>query len=148
MTATPRHPALPLETESPEETSAFGAQLAALLQPGDVVALYGDLGAGKTHLAKGICGALGIPEAEVTSPTFTLINEYAGRCLTVYHFDAYRIRSEAEFYELGFEDYFYGDGICLVEWPERVASLLPEDCLRLRLSHGGDNRRRITREEG
>ena len=125
-TSTPEMPAdglrdlLPRTTKSPEETMKLGERLAGLFRPGDIVGLYGDLGAGKTHLVKGIAAALGIPEAGVTSPTFTLMNEYAGPSFEVYHFDAYRIKSTDEFYELGFEDYFFGDGLCLIEWPEKV----------------------------
>ncbi len=134
------------ETDSPEATLAVGQQLAARLQPGDVVALYGDLGAGKTHLVKGICAAWGIPTEVVNSPTFTLVNVYDGRDFPVYHIDAYRLRHLDEFFELGYEDYFFGDGLCLIEWPERVEPLLPAHTQRLRLAHAGGTRRRI--EEG
>ena len=113
-----------------------------MLQPGDVLALYGDLGAGKTHLVKGLCAGLGIPAASVSSPTFTLVNEYDG-ALPVYHFDAYRIERTEEFFELGYETYFFGDGVCLVEWPERVEALIPDHAIRLRLTHLGGDRRRI-----
>lgn len=122
---------------------ALGERLAAYLGPGDVVALYGDLGAGKTHLVKGVCGALGVPAAAVNSPTFTLVNEYDGGRMPVYHFDAYRIRGTAEFFEMGYEEYFFGEGLCLVEWPEHVEALLPPHTLRLRLLHRGADRRRI-----
>jgi|SRR5690606_25682359 len=138
---------LPAETDSPEATKALGARLAAGLGPGDVVALYGDLGAGKTHLVQGLCAALGVPEAAVTSPTFTLVNVYQGRDFPVYHVDAYRIRHADEFFEMGYEEYFYGDGLTLVEWPERVEDLLPPATLRLRLTHLGENRRRIAPAE-
>jgi tRNA threonylcarbamoyladenosine biosynthesis protein TsaE len=111
------------------------------------VALYGDLGAGKTHLIKGICAALGVPEARVTSPTFTLVNEYAGDAFPIYHIDAYRIRHLDEFFELGYEDYFYGNGLCLIEWPEKVEPLLPAHTLRLQLTHLGGDRRLIERRE-
>lgn len=107
------------------------------------MALYGDLGAGKTHLVKGICAAAGIPRGAVTSPTFTLLHEYPGERYPIYHFDAYRIKRIEEFFELGYEDYFYGAGLCLVEWPEHVEALLPEYTLRLRLSHLGGDQRRI-----
>lgn len=139
---------LPAETTSPEETLVLGKRLAAYLQPGDIVALYGDLGAGKTHLVKGICAALGVPAASVTSPTFTLVNEYAGVRFPIYHFDAYRIERVEEFFELGYEEYFFGDGVCLLEWPERVEPLLPDETLRLRLTHEGATLRRISWEEG
>ncbi len=135
---------LPAETASPEETVALGRRLAAHLEPGDVLALYGDLGAGKTHLVKGICAGLGVPPAAVTSPTFTIANEYDGD-LPVYHLDAYRVERPEEFFELGYETYFFGDGVCLVEWPERVEALIPDDAIRLRLTHGGGDRRTIER---
>lgn len=134
---------LPVETVSPEETRAFGEKLAAVLEPGDVVALYGDLGAGKTQLVKGICAALGVPADRVNSPTFTLVNEYQGRHGPIYHVDAYRIQHADAFFELGYEEYFYSDGLCLIEWPERIEALLPERALRLRLTHCGEDRRRI-----
>ena len=137
------HDLLPVETASAEETQALGGRLAALLAPGTVVALYGDLGAGKTQLVKGICAACGIPPETVHSPTFTLVHEYEGRAFPLYHIDAYRIRHADEFFELGYETYFFGDGLCLVEWPERVEELLPPGTVRLRLTHLGADRRRI-----
>jgi len=121
---------------------AVGDRLAAHLQPGDIVALYGDLGTGKTHLVKGIARALGVNEADVSSPTFTIVQEYAGTW-PIYHIDAYRVEALDEFYELGYEDYFFGDGLCLIEWPSRIESLLPEDAICLRLTHQGSDRRRI-----
>ena len=133
---------LPVESASPDETVDLGRRLAEALQPGDVVALYGDLGAGKTHLVKGLCAGLGVPAAAVSSPTFTLVNEYDGT-LPVYHFDAYRIERPEEFFEIGYESYFFGDGVCLVEWPERVEGLVPNHALRLQLTHLGEDRRRI-----
>ena len=134
---------LPAETSAPEETEALGAALAAALVPGDVLALYGDLGSGKTHLVKGLCTALGVPPEDVSSPTFALVHEYRGGDLPLYHIDAYRLETPDAFYELGYEDYVYGDGLCFVEWPERVDELLPAHALRLRLTHLGGNRRRI-----
>lgn len=133
---------LPAETASPAETVALGRRLAPRLQPGDVLALYGDLGAGKTHLVKGLCDGLGIAADAVSSPTFTIVNEYAG-ALPVYHFDAYRIERPDEFFELGYEAYFFGDGVTVIEWPERVEALIPEHAIRLRLSHAGEDRRRV-----
>ncbi|MEZ4703506.1 MAG: tRNA (adenosine(37)-N6)-threonylcarbamoyltransferase complex ATPase subunit type 1 TsaE [Rhodothermales bacterium] len=133
----------PLLSRSPEETRAYGERLGARLQPGDVVALHGDLGAGKTQLVKGICAAWGIDEAVVSSPTFALVQEYAGRSFPVYHFDAYRIQQQSEFFEMGYETYFFGDGVCLVEWPERIASLLPAHTIRLQIDHVDETTRRI-----
>lgn len=139
---------LPAETATPEATQALGEKLAALLEPGDVVALYGELGSGKTHFVKGCCAALGVPPEQVSSPTFTIAHEYAGGTMPLFHIDAYRIDTLDAFYELGYEDYFYGGGICFVEWPERVEALLPNHVRRLRLTHLGGNRRRIALENG
>lgn len=143
MTA-PQTDLLPCETDSPEATHALGQQLAARLQPGDVVALYGELGTGKTQLVKGIAAGLGLPDAIVSSPTFTLVHEYLGGRLPLYHFDAYRLHSLEEFYDLGYEEYFYSHGVCVVEWADRIAPLLPPHTLHLHLAHLGGNRRRIT----
>ena len=136
---------LPTETATAEETMAWGERLAEHLGPGDIVALYGDLGTGKTHLVKGIARALGVPERRVSSPTFIIVQEYDG-AVPIYHIDAYRIGHVDEFYELGYEEYFYGDGLCLIEWPARVEELLPEHTIRLRLTHQGGDQRRIERE--
>lgn len=140
---------LPVATVSPAETRSFGARLAGRLGPGDVVALYGELGAGKTQLVKGLCGGLGIDERGISSPTFTILHEYDPDKpgILVYHFDAYRIRHPEEFFELGYEEYFYGDGLCLIEWPSRIEALLPPEAIRLRLTHRGENRRLISRIE-
>ncbi len=135
---------LPAETSGPAETLALGRRIGEALAPGDVLALYGDLGAGKTHLAKGIAGAFGIAPEDVTSPTFTLLAEHEGDRAPLYHFDAYRIARPEEFVALGFEEYAYGAGVCLVEWPERIEALLPARTLRLRIAHAGADRRRIT----
>src|SRR5262245_14918163 len=103
-----------------EATRAFGRQLAEVLFPGAVVALIGPLGAGKTHLVRAVAEGLGLKDARaVSSPTFVLIQEYAAR-LPVYHFDAYRLRSAAEFFDLGAHEYFEGRGVCFVEWADRV----------------------------
>ena len=130
-------------SRSEADTRRLGRELGSLLEPGDVVALYGTLGAGKTQFVKGACEALGIDSDIVSSPTFTLVNEYAGANSPVYHFDAYRIEQISEFYELGYESYFFGEGICLVEWPDRIESLLPVDVIRIRLTHLSENERRI-----
>ena len=110
-----------------EDTKRFGQLLAKNLKPGDVVALIGDLGTGKTALTKAVATGLGVTEM-ITSPTFTIINEYEGR-LPLYHFDVYRISCEEEMEDTGYEDYFYGEGVCLVEWAELVKDLIPADAI-------------------
>lgn len=117
---------------SPEATMALGEELGRQLSGGEVICLTGDLGAGKTHFAKGVALGLGITEL-VTSPTFTLINEYSGR-VPLYHVDAYRLGDAEEAYDLGLEEYLYGDGVTLVEWPERVEELLPADRLVIQIN--------------
>lgn len=127
-------------TNTPEETESVGERIGCVLEPGSVVALIGELGAGKTILTRGIARGLGVPDL-VHSPTFTLIHEHQGR-LPVYHFDLYRIGSTQELEDLGAETYFYGDGVCIVEWAERAASVLPPDHLEIRIS-GNDDRRTL-----
>ncbi len=123
-------------------TDALGRRLGQRLFPGAVVALLGPLGAGKTHLARAIALGLGVPDGRaVTSPTFVLIQEYDGR-LPVYHFDTYRLPGEASFADLGAAEYLEGDGVCLVEWADRVPGALPADHLRIRLEVTGDTSRR------
>lgn len=128
-------------------TRELGARLADGLHPGSVVALQGELGTGKTCMIQGICAALGVREY-VTSPTFILINEYhgylSGQPIEVYHFDLYRLRWSAELEELGADEYFYGQGICLVEWPERAGDFLPPHRVDVTLEHSGTSRRTIT----
>ncbi len=122
------------------ETLAFGRNFGRELIFGDIVAFHGDLGAGKTTMIKGIIHALtGIEEREVQSPTFTTLNLYDGPP-TIYHFDLYRMSNSQEFIEKGFLD-FFGDGICLIEWPERIPSLLPEGAIHVTLE--GNVGRRI-----
>ena len=122
-------------------TEALGRRLADLLFPGAVVALVGPLGAGKTHLVRAIAEGLGVDPRAVSSPTFVLIQEYAGR-LPVYHFDTYRLPGESAFAELGVEEYFEGDGVCLIEWADRVVNCLPEEHLTITLSVTGETARR------
>ena len=129
-------------------TEALGRRLADLLFPGAVVALVGPLGAGKTHLVRAITEALGADGRAISSPTFVLIQEYDAR-LPVYHFDAYRLRTEAEFFDLGAHEIFEGDGVCLVEWADRVPGCLPRQQLRLRLEiTGAESRRAVLEGEG
>ncbi|MDZ7333382.1 MAG: tRNA (adenosine(37)-N6)-threonylcarbamoyltransferase complex ATPase subunit type 1 TsaE [candidate division KSB1 bacterium] len=127
------------------ETIEWGKNLGRLLAPGDVIGLFGDLGSGKTKTIQGICLGLECHDP-VTSPTFTIINEYQGK-YPIYHFDLYRIDSEQELYDLGYEEYFYDEGICLIEWAERIQPLLPSDHLEIHLKSffqpGMDNVREI-----
>lgn len=118
-------------TGSEEETFNLGVQLARLLTPGTAVSLEGDLGAGKTALVKGIAKGLGIRDT-VTSPTFTLVNSYEGNT-TLHHFDVYRIDDPEELYEIGWEEYFNPNDVCVVEWGDRVAEMLPPGTIRIRI---------------
>ncbi|MET3730293.1 tRNA threonylcarbamoyladenosine biosynthesis protein TsaE [Fictibacillus halophilus] len=127
------------ETKSAEETMSFAEKLGSLLQKGDVLTLAGDLGAGKTTFTKGLAKGLGITRT-VNSPTFTIIKEYSGR-LPLYHMDVYRLEDSDE--DLGFEEYFSGDGVCVVEWAVYIEDYLPEERLELIISHKGDDEREI-----
>ena len=133
-------------TNSPAETEALGQRLAERLQPGDVIAYTGDLGAGKTAFTRGLARGLGITE-RITSPTFTIVNEYQGGRLPLFHFDMYRLGSSDELCEIGWEDYLARGGVCAVEWSEIVADALEEDCIRVDIRQGDtENQRKITVE--
>jgi len=132
-----------LVTGSAAETRDLGERIGRLLGPGAVVALEGELGAGKTVMAKGLCAGLGVAdERAVASPTFTIAARHRGRC-TVWHVDAYRLASGRELEALGAEEIFEGEAAAVVEWGDRVADALPEDRLVVRLSHEGGDRRAI-----
>jgi len=118
-----------------DATKKFGFALAQELKAGDVIALSGDLGTGKTALAKYIAEAFGVKE-DVTSPTFTIIKEYKSGKLPLYHFDVYRLSCEEEVYELGFEEYFYGDGVCIIEWADKIKNMLPKGSTFIQISYG------------
>lgn len=120
-------------TASPDETQTLAAQIARQAQSGDIYALYGNLASGKTTFVQGFCRALHVNE-KVTSPTFTLINEYTGD-LPLYHFDCYRLDSADELFSLGYEEYFYGDGVVLIEWADRIETLLPDTVTRIYFKH-------------
>ncbi len=120
------------ESASWEETFELARTLAGKACPGQIIALDGDLGVGKTVFAQGFADGLGITE-DVNSPTFTILQVYESGRLPLYHFDAYRIGDPEEMYEIGFEDYFYGEGVTLIEWAELIEELLPEDCIRIRI---------------
>ena len=125
-----------------DETRAFGLELGASLRKGDIVALIGDLGTGKTALTKYIAEGLGIRET-ITSPTFTIVQEYRQGRLPLYHFDVYRIGDPEEMYELGYEEYFYGDGVCVIEWADLIEELLPEYTTVIRIEYGKNQEERI-----
>ncbi len=133
----------PIPSRSQDETAAIGRSFAASLRPGDVVALYGTLGSGKTRFVAGVCEGLGA-RTHATSPTFTLINEYPAPFGKVVHIDLYRIESEKELAELGIEEYFTDQCICLIEWADLIRGMLPPRHFEVRLSHGGaDSERSI-----
>lgn len=135
---------LKLVSLSPKETFGIGKRLAALLRPGDILCLSGELGAGKTKFAQGIAAGLDIKEP-VISPTFVLIREYAGR-LSFYHMDAYRLSGPEDMEDLGYEEYFYGDGVTLLEWADRVKDILPGERLDIEIDkcfNGSQENRRV-----
>lgn len=121
-----------------EETEKFGIFLGANLNPGDVVCLNGDLGAGKTTLTKSIAKGLGIDDY-VTSPTFTIVNEYYGKT-DLYHIDTYRLDDKIDVYYLGFDEYFYSDGVTIVEWAEKIRGALPEEYMEINIKSHDDKR--------
>jgi tRNA threonylcarbamoyladenosine biosynthesis protein TsaE len=135
-----------IHTNSAEETMALGERLGNRLKAGDVIALFGDLGAGKTTLAKGIALGLGVAD-DIHSPTFTLIHEHIGPT-PLYHVDLYRLESETEVDALGIEEYVYGDGVTIIEWADRMKSLLPTDRLDIELRMKGDTDREMIFQTG
>ena len=133
---------LEIYVKNKEEAEELGMKLADRLGPGSVVALTGNLGAGKTTFTKAVAKGLGIA-ALITSPTFTIIQEYRDGRLPLYHFDVYRLEDGEELYELGYEEYFYGDGICVIEWADRIEDFLPEDAIRIHIAYGDAENERI-----
>lgn len=134
-------------TQSPAETQQLGVSLARVLKPGDCVALRGDLGSGKTCLAQGICLGLSVKD-HVTSPTFVLINEYSGvgmdgKALPIYHFDLYRLGDPEELYMMGCDDYFYGTGVCIIEWADLGGAFIPTEAIDIHLLHAGHSSRKV-----
>lgn len=127
-------------SNTPEATENFSNHLAGKLEPSDVITLEGDLGAGKTTFTKGLAKGLGITRT-VNSPTFTIIKEYHGR-MPLYHMDVYRLEHSDE--DLGFDEYFEGDGVTVVEWAHLIEDQLPKDRLTIRIEHQGDTKRKIT----
>ena len=133
-------------TNAPAQTEAIGSALAKILLPGTVIAYRGDLGAGKTAFTRGLARGLGITDP-VTSPTYTIVNEYLGGRLPLFHFDMYRLASSDDLWDIGWEDYLERGGICAVEWSENVADAL-EDAILITIEKTGDDTRRITIEGG
>ena len=129
-------------SESVDETISFGRKMGKVLKQGDVVALSGELGSGKTWFAKGIASALEIPPEVVTSPSFTLVNEYEGK-FKLFHIDAYRLKDRADFFSAGLDEYLYRDGIAVLEWADRWPEILPESAITVRLEILSENRRKI-----
>ena len=131
-------------TDSPEQTEAVGNSLGKLLEPGDVVTLSGELGGGKTCFVRGVVATLAPAGKElVASPTFAILNEYPGQP-PVLHYDCYRLRGSDDAVESGIEEQLCGDTVCLIEWPERIAAVLPDDRLEVLFEYAGDTRRCIT----
>ena len=133
-------------TNSPAETEAIGAALGKILPPGSVLAYRGDLGAGKTAFTRGLARGLGCKEI-VTIPTYTIVNEYLGGRIPLFHFDMYRLRSSDDLFDIGWEDYLDRGGICAVEWSENVADAM-EDAVTITIEKLGEDSRQITIEGG
>ena len=134
------------ETNSPEETFELAKSLGEKCSPGDIFCLDGDLGVGKTLFSQGFAKGLGF-DGYVNSPTFTIVHEYEGGRLNMYHFDVYRIGDVSEMDEIGYEDYFYGEGVCLIEWAEMVREIIPKEACRVYIEKDvtkGVNYRKIT----
>jgi tRNA threonylcarbamoyladenosine biosynthesis protein TsaE len=127
-----------------ENIDETAAKILESIADARIIAIYGDMGAGKTTLIKALCRAAGVRET-VTSPTFALVNEYfSPEKGTTYHFDFYRITDPSEVYDIGYEEYFYGGALCLLEWPELIEDLLPDDTLRFYLDVTDDGKRRLS----
>ena len=135
-------PAKQIITHSEEETATVGRELAASVSAGDVLLLYGDLGAGKTAFVRGLAEGLGVSRDQVSSPTFTLIQEYRGGRLPLFHVDLYRIEDPREFDELGLDE-IAEEGVLAIEWAERLPQL-PQNAVRVSITHAGDNQRTVT----
>lgn len=134
-------------SNSPDDTEKIGECLGSIAKKGYIVCLTGDLGAGKTEFTKGFARGAGVSDY-VTSPTFTIVNEYQGR-LPVYHFDVYRINSVEEMYEIGYEEYFFGEGVSIIEWANLIEEIIPEECIKVKIEKDieqGMNFRKISIE--
>lgn len=125
------------------ETELIAESFSKQIREGDVVCLKGDLGAGKTHFVRGFVKGFGLQSNIVSSPTFTIINEYDGK-LPVYHFDCYRLDHYSEALEIGAEEYFYGNGVCIIEWPEKILEILPDHTIDIKITVTGKEEREIS----
>lgn len=133
-------------TQSVQETEALGERIASVLSGGEVLALFGSMGMGKTAFTRGLAKGLDIPEG-VSSPTFALVHEYAGR-IPVYHFDMFRVTSWDDLYSTGFFDYLETDGVLVIEWSENIESVLPETAIQIRITQGESDNQRIFEIKG
>lgn len=131
---------VPIKNE--EETRRFAHELAAELTPGDVLALIGDLGTGKTALTSYVAEALGI-KRRVNSPTFTIVKEYTDGRMPLYHFDVYRVSDPDELFNIGIDEYFFGEGVCIVEWADLISDILPENTKYIYLAYGENEGERV-----
>ena len=129
-------------TNSSEETKCLGKKIGRFLKECDVIALIGNLGTGKTTIANGLCCGLGVKESYITSPTYTIINQYDGR-IPVYHIDLYRLNDSRELYNIGWDEYIYGHGACIIEWADKAAEMLPEEYLMVNIEVTGMDKRKI-----
>jgi len=139
----PKNVKVEIISVSAQQTMEIARSIGDKLKDGDVLALSGELGSGKTCFTAGLAGGLGVSDQyRITSPTFTLINEYPGRS-KLCHFDVYRLNSAAEFEDLGYEEYFCGGGVVVIEWAEKIAQLLPDDALQIHFEYLDENKRKI-----
>lgn len=132
-----------VQSSSPDETIKIAREFAKTVERGDIICLEGNLGAGKTHFVRGFVQGLGLSGDIVSSPTFTIINEYDGE-LPIYHFDCYRLEHVEEALEIGAEEYLYGNGVCVIEWPDRITDLLPPSSKHVTFSITGKKKRKIS----
>jgi tRNA threonylcarbamoyladenosine biosynthesis protein TsaE len=135
-----------LNSTSTSQLPAIASEIIAFATNSRIFLFYGDMGAGKTTLIKSICECLGTTEP-VTSPTFSIVNEYIGASNKIYHFDFYRLKNQTEALDLGYEEYFYSGAYCFIEWPEKIDGLLPEHYISVRIEVTGNNSRRIIIEK-
>lgn len=131
-------------SNSVEDTNKIAEEFARTIEPGQIVLLVGDLGAGKTAFVKGVVKALHGDPDQVTSPTFTIVNEYSLDDFPIYHFDLYRLKNPNELYNIGFEEYFYGSGVCFIEWPERASDFFDDNTIVVNIKKLGNNKREIS----